>query len=448
LRSRLQCPPVFETAAAIQEFHAGFERRIDAGEFDLTDVSLGELPGSGFHPPYTMNFHGLETLRYKEKLAALVRPLVSAHDAHPIKRSGRVRVGFVITQGHERLFLRCTGGIVERLDPREFEVLVLASSGCLPTLRAGLAALHVQFIALPPTIAAAMQTLADARCDVLYHWEASSDDTNYLLPFAKAAPVQCTSWGTQVTSGIAELDYYLSSRWIETDDADRHYTETLWRLESLPTWQRRIAQPPPTDKTYFGFSERQHVCLCPQNLLKIHPDQDELFREILETDAQAIIALKQNRYPTAAQLLMQRLQRHLGALAGRIVMLPWLSQTDYFRLVAVADVVLDPVHYSAGSSSYDMFSFDQPIVTRPTELNVGRYTLACYRRMGFTELVAQDTHDYVRLAVLVASDRDYRQAVREKLRERSEVLFEDAAAVAAHADFFWRAAAEARGRRT
>jgi predicted O-linked N-acetylglucosamine transferase (SPINDLY family) len=126
-------------------------------------------------------------------------------------------------------------------------------------------------------------------------------------------------------------------------------------------------------------------------------------------------------------------------------MLPWLSQSDYFRLVAAADVVLDPVHYSAGSSSYDMFSFHQPLVTLPTELNVGRYTLACYRRMGFTELVASDADEYVRMAIRVASEPDYRYHVRETLRERSGALFEDASAVEAHADFF-RRAADAAGR--
>jgi predicted O-linked N-acetylglucosamine transferase (SPINDLY family) len=442
LRGKLLCPPVFESAEAIAAFHRTLEEQIDDGEFELGTTSLSELFASSFRPPYTMNFHGLPTRGYKEKLAALIRPLVP-HFSRQQPRSGRPRVGFVVTPGHEQLFLRCTGGIVERLDPREFDVVVLASARCLPVLRQRLAAPHVRFIPLPLQIEAAMQTLVTTECDVLYHWEVSSDDANYLLPFAQAAPVQCTSWGTQVTSGVKEVNYYLSSRWIESDAADQHYTEKLWRLESLPTWQRRVAAPLPTDKAYFNWPERQHIYLCPQNLLKIHPDQDALFRGILEADPQALIVLKQFRYPTAARLLSERLQRHLGSLADRVVFLPWLSQADYYRLVSVADVVLDAVHYSAGSSSYDMFSLAQPIVTLPTELNVGRYTLACYRRMEFTELVAADAANYVRLAVAVASDADYRRHVRDELRTRSEVLFEDASAVAAHADFFRRAVAEA-----
>jgi predicted O-linked N-acetylglucosamine transferase (SPINDLY family) len=45
--------------------------------------------------------------------------------------------------------------------------------------------------------------------------------------------------------------------------------------------------------------------------------------------------------------------------------------------------------------------------------------------MGFTECVAADRDDYVRIAVKLGTEKDYRQYAREEILRRNEVLFED-----------------------
>ena len=49
------------------------------------------------------------------------------------------------------------------------------------------------------------------------------------------------------------------------------------------------------------------------------------------------------------------------------------------------------------------------MVTLPTELMPGRVALGFYRKMGFEELVASSAEDYVRKAVRLATDGDYRR---------------------------------------
>ena len=53
--------------------------------------------------------------------------------------------------------------------------------------------------------------------------------------------------------------------------------------------------------------------------------------------------------------------------------------------------------------------------TWPGELIVGRIVQAHYRRMGVTDLVVQSAEEYVRKAVQVATDRDYRKYVTERI---------------------------------
>lgn len=72
----------------------------------------------------------------------------------------------------------------------------------------------------------------------------------------------------------------------------------------------------------------------------------------------------------------------------------------------------------------------------PGRFQRGRAAYAMYRQMGLDDGIAQDAEDYVRRAVRLATDRDYRDAVRKSLARAAEVLFEDRVVVRAHEDVF------------
>jgi protein O-GlcNAc transferase len=367
----------------------------------------------------------------------------------------RPRVGFVVTRGHEGVFLRCLGGIIQRLGRAAVEPWVFCSRTGAEKIRQGLGCEGTPLVAFSDRFTDAVACLRDARCDVLYHWEVGTDTMNYFLPFARLAPVQCTSWGTQVTSGVPAVDYYLSSPLIEGDDRDDapgtdrhgperspvrvpsdHYTETLWWMTTLPTFQRRESVGPGANRDYFSLPADRHLYVCPHSLVKFHPAYDQMYGNVLRYDGDGLLVLKEGRSPEAGRLLRARFARTLADVADRIVWLPFLSRDDYFRLVAVADVVLDALPFGAGTTAYDVFSLEQPLVTLPGEYNVGRYTLACYRRMGLPDLIAESPDQYVQLAVRVGTDREFRQFVRMRIAERSEVLFDDQVAVDEHVRFF------------
>ncbi len=55
----------------------------------------------------------------------------------------------------------------------------------------------------------------------------------------------------------------------------------------------------------------------------------------------------------------------------------------------------------------------------------GRLTLAIYRRMGIDELVATDAEDYVRIAVRLGTDPEWRRRVQATIAERADEIFDD-----------------------
>lgn len=431
LRSLVLCPSAFGSSAEIDQYRTEFERGIDALLADPPPLTPSELMLVGFFPPFGLAFQGRTNRPLKEKFAQVVRSIIGPQPEAP-GSDGRRRIGFVVTRGHEGLFNRCMAGIVERLNPAQVEVAVVCPECSEERIKLAVKASHVRFVTFPEKIEAAVAKIRDARFDLLHYWEVGSDSLNYLLPFYRLAPVQVTSWATQVTSGVNEVDYYISSGLIEAADADEHYTERLWRMQGLMTWQTPLPSPPATRKSYFGLDNDRPVYLCQQTVMKFHPEQDLLFAAILRKDPRGVLVLKEGRHKRPVEIIQERMRKTMPDVFDRIVFIPWQSQEDLHRLISVADVVLDPVHFSAGSSAYDMWSLNQPIVTLPGKFNIGRYTLACYKRMGFNDLVAESYQHYVDLAVRVANDASFSSAVRRRLAEQCPDMFHDRVTVTEH----------------
>jgi predicted O-linked N-acetylglucosamine transferase (SPINDLY family) len=62
--------------------------------------------------------------------------------------------------------------------------------------------------------------------------------------------------------------------------------------------------------------------------------------------------------------------------------------------------------------------------------------------MDVPDLVAQDAADYVRLAVRLGTDRDFREEMRRRIGAASAVLFDDVAVVREVEQFLLAAAGE------
>ena len=92
-------------------------------------------------------------------------------------------------------------------------------------------------------------------------------------------------------------------------------------------------------------------------------------------------------------------------------------------------MLLDTPHFSGGNTTFDAFGLNLAVVTLPGHLMRGRQTLACYRKMGLLDCVAKDDREYVEMALRLGQDPEYRESMRARIAERSDVLFDDVDAV-------------------
>jgi protein O-GlcNAc transferase len=424
------CPMVFHSTVGIDQYRARLLGRLEkfaAKKVVVTPDMIGE---QGCPPPYHLQFHGRDNRLLKEAYARVFgdEPPGAGFDRWWL-RGGKPRVGFVVTDGHEGVFLRYLRGVLERLDRRHFEPVVICSAGGEQRLRTQVPAEAFETFVIPSRFDRIVERIREGRFAVLYHWEIGSDITNYFLPFFRLAPVQCTGAGLPDTSGIPQVNYFLTSAACEAPRAERAYTERLILSPSLLTWQTRLTAESARSRAA-GLGDLEHVYLCPHKIEKFHPDFDGLLGDILRRDPRGTIVIPKDRHGYAARKLQNRLKLGLPHVADRIRFVPYQSVAGYSSLIESADVLLDPVHYGGGLTSFDGLSHNKPIVTLPGDFSRGRFTYGFYRTMGVDECIAADPEDYVARAVRLGTDAEWRRHVTERIEQTSGVLFESHSAVA------------------
>ena len=227
------------------------------------------------------------------------------------------------------------------------------------------------------------------------------------------------------------MDYFLSSELLDEPSAQEHYTETLVRMPLTGTYYERPRTPsdPESIRRLPGLAGTGSIYGCPQSLFKFHPDDDIVLRGILEADPSGRVVVIEGRVPEWTNRLRARWQKTLANVHDRIVFLPALANDDYLRLLQICDVILDPLHFGGGNSSYEAIAMGTPVVTLPSPFLRGRITAGLYRKMQMTDCIVKATDEYIALSVRLAKDQLCRETIRRRVVSQSAVLFDDLAEV-------------------
>jgi predicted O-linked N-acetylglucosamine transferase (SPINDLY family) len=326
----------------------------------------------------------------------------------------------------------------------DFEVVLIDLGGHAdPELRAACA----RTLAPPQALAGAREAIAAEELDVLVYADIGMDPFGYFLAFSRLAPVQCTTFGHPDTSGLRNIDYFISSALFEADDAQDHYSEQLVRLSSLPLYIPRPLPPAaPRSRQQLGLPEHRTLYACPMMLHKFHPDFDAAMAGILRRDPRAeILLFEDGRFPRRHEALRRRFAAAHPEVAARLRFLPWANLDELISILRTVEVAIDTFYFGAGTTAFLVLAFGTPLVTLPSPFARGRPTYGCYRKMGLLDCVARDPDHFVDLAVRIGTDPPYREALRQRILESCGTLYSDTAAVREFATFL-RRSAQAGGR--
>lgn len=406
--------------------------RLMAKGFTLKDPTQEVL-----NLPFYHGYHGRNVKDFMAKLAEFFLHCcpslnyTAPHCHTPPACNTRLRIGLVSEAIHTPTLNQFYASLFRALmQDAQVEIVLLSPSAHMANEDAQKMrqAVH-QAIRLPAELEQAREVIANARIDILVYLELGMSNLSYFLAFSRLAPVQCVMSGHPVTSGIPNIDYYLSSRYLEPENASDHYTEKLKLADFIiSVFSRRPAPAQWKSRRELGLPEGEvRLYTCPVTLFKLHPDMDKAFAAILARDPQARIVLFDSETPTLwRQSLEQRFAASMPTeLAQRILFMPFAKDELFAQMLHAMDVILDNFHFSFGTTVYLVLGLDLPFVTLPGEFMRGRVSCGFYEFMGLRDLIAASPEHYVELAIKLATDPDFKRGMAEKIRALSPEIFDD-----------------------
>ena len=433
--SALALPYIAKSSGAMARARTRMEAEIDRLEALDAPIAdpLSEVGMTNFQAVY----HGLDDRPMNQALAAFYArncpdlSYTAPHCQGQFRRGGKIKIGFVSAHLGSHTIGKLNHRLIAGLDREKFDVHIFALGGSGPDAGLG-AAVHTP----PADLPGARAAIAEARLDILYYPDIGMEPMSYFLGFARLAPLQCVTWGHPVTTGLPEMDYFLSNRMAEPEGAEEFYTEPLILSDRLDVCYRRPATlDNPKPRGALGLSPGAHLYLCAQSLFKMHPQMDAAFAAILDQDPKAEILFIDGQQESWSAALQSRFQKTIPG-ADRIRFLPRLAGEEFPHLIAAADVLLDSFPFSGGNTSFEALAQGKPVVTLPGAYFGGRFTYALLRQMDILDTVADDADSYARIAVQLGCDADRRRLLKHRIVNAAGAIFDDRAAIAGRETLF------------
>jgi predicted O-linked N-acetylglucosamine transferase (SPINDLY family) len=403
----------------------------------------------GTMQPYLLAVHGQNDVEMQRIYGGMVSKVMTmryADVAGPIRMpsledDGRIRIGIATNKFNDSpTWQLLINGWLKNIDRKRFKVFCYSTGGekdAITEQARMLADVYHEDMGFEPLL---RQMLND-RLHTLIYPEIGVDDAVALRGSAlRLAAIQCVAWGHPETTGIGNIDYFLSSELMEPEQSEMHYTEKLVRLPNLGT----CLAPPnivPDDKN----SKEWHLrpddpkYLLSEPLYKYLPQHDKLFASIAKSvhDAQFVF-LKYPEY--SAKAFQERIEaefteRRLNP-ERHLVFLPRpKTKEEFAALCAHCDFYLDAIGWSGAAASMQALEQGLPIVTWPGPIMRGRHAYALLKMSGLTDTIAEDLEQYVDIAVKLGRDDKFRKSVEDSIKEKKQRIFDDTKPIEALQDF-------------
>jgi glycosyltransferase involved in cell wall biosynthesis len=376
--------------------------------------------------------------------AAAVRP-ASVSTARP--RAGRrLRVGFVSRHFGPQTETYTTLPTFEKLDPERFEVVLFARHSGSSPLEAYARSRAAEFHVLPEDAGAQVDLLRSANLDVAVFGTNMTAVFNEVARIAlhRVAPLQVVNNSSCATTGLPEVDLYVSGTLTEAPDSTEHFTERLGLVAGPAHYfnYEADAQKPAGawTRTALGLPEDAVVFVTAANYFKVIPEMQQTWARILAAVPGSRLLVHpfnpnwSSSYPVKRfSAEFDRVLSANGVSPDRLVVssVKFPSRVDVKELLRVGDIYLDTFPFGGVNSLVDPLELGLPSIVWEGETFRARMGGALLRVLGLEELIAADEPGYVALATRLALDADARATVKAKVKAamgRSPLFLDSVAA--------------------
>lgn len=442
LREAFMLPAIMGTKQEVLDSRSIFLQKLE--QLIEGGVPIDEPVISAGFTNFYLAFHGLNDRDLQVKIAKYYEQvcpslLFTAPHCKQLRQSSRkkIRLGILSEFLNKHSISICFSMLIEDLSWREeFDVVLISSSKIDEEIYEKA---NARRMLLSSDLNIARAAIADMELDLIIYLDIGMSPFSYFLAFSRLAPVQCVLSGHPVTTGISNMDYFISWASGEPDNAEIHYSEKLVKLLRPLVYFKRPNMPSNLKtRQELGLPPDINIYICPMALQKLHPDFDEAIARILQIDNEGVaILFEDSKRPAWAIDIKNRFERTIpSTVRSRILFRPWIkTEEELISTIAAADVVLDPFHFGIGTTAAYTTAAGTPMVTKVGEFFRGRVGDTFCKMLDVEECSAKDMESYCQKAVNIANDGILQASIRSKILINNHVLFEDIGAIDDLVDF-------------
>ena len=348
------------------------------------------------------------------------------------RRPGRIRVVYVSSDFGPHAVSVLVAGLFAHHDRQQFEVTVLALRVFPddPTFQRICSGAEHCVDASLLSLEDIIQISIEADWDLAIDLNGPTDGHRMALWGMGLAPVQMQYLGFPGSTGSPVHDYIIADSVLIPESMFSFYREqVIWLETGFQINDDQRVAPLLRNKADLGFAEHQRVLACFNGIHKINPVMFGLWMQIMQQVPQSVLWLVVE-CPQTRQQLQDACRAHQVDPA-RLYFSERVSYLEYLGRIHAADLILDTLPFSGGTTSSDVLWVGAPILTCPGDTFAGRMTASLLTFSGWHELIASSLIDYVDKAVYFLNNPDQLGRIRSQIRDGDgrRRLFDTAAKV-------------------
>ncbi len=263
------------------------------------------------------------------------------------------------------------------------------------------------------------ELIRSEQIDVLIETTGHTHGNSLPVIAHRAAPVQCNYLGYWSTTGLTEMDWFITGVGVGVGSfVDPHFTEPLWRLPRLSVAYRKDASlaeggwtPDPDGTVWLGSFTTN---------AKMREETLGLWAKVLHAlpEAKLLFVDRHLQDEETHRRLLSTLLR-FGVDESRVGFIPYVrGHARHMMLYDRLDIALDTIPFNSGTTAFDALWMGVPLVTIAGNWLGGLMAAKVLEALGHPEWIAHSEENFVSIVCTLARDVEKRKQLRRTQRSR------------------------------
>ena len=312
-----------------------------------------------------------------------------------LKRKPKLKIGYISSDFHNHPVGKNLYPLISQHDRSKFEIFLYSCAEKQDELTLSFRENSDIFREISEkTLPAVADVIYSDQVDIIVYLAGRFNQNKSQIAAYRPAPIQI-SFHDCATSGIQEMDYWLTDNYLHPINTEEFSTEKLYRLKqfyqfSKPKFCPRIVNSPFEYNDYVTFGS-----FCKPE--KINDDVLKVWAQLLHKIDNSKIMLKYKNYYDyeLKKRWLKKFKNH-GISPDRVILLAHNStDPDHLAFYNQIDIALDPFPFNGATSTFESLLMGVPVISLNGETFVSRVSSTILKQCQQDEFVCDGYDNYI-----------------------------------------------------